>query len=43
MRMTREKQKRKEARIHRNAMRSKVSRISRFLSGQKITDRPNWK
>ena len=38
----REKQKRKENRIHRNAIRNPNSRIKRHLSGEKILDRPNW-
>jgi len=36
------KQKAKEQRIHRNALRNPKSRIRRSTAGQKITDRPNW-
>ena len=36
------KQKAKEQRIHRNALRNPQSRIRRFLAGQKIADRPHW-
>lgn len=39
----RETQKRKESRIHRNALHNSNSRISRFMSGEVIKDRPNWK
>ena len=40
--MNRGQQKAKECRIRRNALRNSKSRIRRFISGQKITDRPNW-
>jgi len=42
-RLKRAKQKAKERRIHRNCLRNPNSRVIRYLGGEVIKDRPNWK